>query len=552
MELEPIVEECVATARERLKGKDVEVIVNIADGAKMLHTDGLKLRQVMLNLLTNAAKFTEAGEIVVDASDQGNTLILSVEDTGIGMPADQLPYIFEKFRQVDGSATRKVGGTGLGLAIVRELSKLLGGGVDVTSTLGKGTRFVVTLPGAIDGAEASPDGPAPAQAEPAPAPAGPAPEVASPGGTVLLVDDDVMIEQLVRHHLEDAGLTVLIAPDGVKGLSMTREHPIDAVLLDIHLPKLDGWQVLGEIKSSPSIASTPVIILSVEEERGRAYSLGACEYLVKPVEPDDLVAVIRRVATPSAGEVLIVDDDPSARELVSRNLRRSGFSTSEAASGEEALMRARISQPALVILDLMMPVMNGFEVLRELRASRPDLPIVVLTGKVLDKEDRERLGNGLTQIVAKGGDAIERVIHQAKNLIVARRARKRRARPRVLYIEDSPQNRDIVRRYLDGIYEIIEAEDGEHGIDRARRDEPDLILMDLSLPRIDGWEATRQIKADPKLAPTPVIALTAHAGREEQQKARDAGCCEYVTKPVERSVLLAAIQKHLNARGIDG
>src|SRR6185437_2877403 len=145
----PLVEECVATARERLKGKEVEVVVSISEPAKRLYTDGLKLRQVLLNLLTNAAKFTEAGEIVVDASDRDGTLILTVEDTGIGIPADQLPFIFEKFRQVDGSATRKVGGTGLGLAIVRELSRLLGGGVEVTSTLGKGTRFTVTLVGVI-------------------------------------------------------------------------------------------------------------------------------------------------------------------------------------------------------------------------------------------------------------------------------------------------------------------------------------------------------------------------------------------------------------------
>ncbi len=548
VELSPMVEECVATARERLKGKEVEVIVNISEPAQRLFTDGLKLRQVLLNLLTNAAKFTDAGEIVVDAVDVNGALVLTVEDTGIGMPADQIPFIFEKFRQVDGSATRKVGGTGLGLAIVRELSRLLGGGVEVTSTLGKGTRFTVTLPGAIESATGD--------ARPAEASVEllrpPAEVVELKGASVLLVDDDVMIQQLVRRHLEDAGLEVIVADDGVKALSMARKFRPDAVLLDIHLPKLDGWHVLGAIKYDAAIASTPVIIVSVEEQRARAYSLGACEYLVKPVEPEDLLAVIRRAITPGGGEVLIVDDDASTRELVSRSLRRAGFSTAEAANGEQALMRARVSQPALVVLDLLMPTMNGFDVFRELRAQRPDLPIVVLTGKTLEAHEIALLRNGLTQIVAKGGDAIESVINQAKIAILARHARDKLRKTRVLYVEDSPQNRDIVRRYLDGLYEVIEAEDGEHGIDRAKREEPDLILMDLSLPRIDGWEATRILKADAKLASIPVLALTAHAGREEQQRARDAGCCEYLTKPVERDVLLAAIQRHLQNRGSHG
>ena len=537
-----IVEECVETARERLKGKEVEVVVSIADPSKHLITDGLKIRQIMLNLLTNAAKFTESGEIVVDAFDEGSTRVVTVEDTGVGIPADQLPFIFEKFRQVDGSATRKAGGTGLGLAIVRELARLLDGAVEVVSTLGKGTRFTLRLNGVIQG-DLGALRPANTHVVP-----GHLAEMMSDlhGASVLLVDDDLMTQQLIRHHLTDVGLIVHVADDGVMALRMARDHHPSAVILDIHLPKLDGWQVLTEIKSEPSLAGTPVIILSVEEQRTRGYSLGACEYLVKPVEPEDLVGVIQRTIAPGAGEVLIVDDDAATRELVSRHLRRVGFATSEAANGAEALMRSRVSQPALVVLDLIMPVMDGFEVLRALRASRPELPIVVLTGKTLDARDLSVLRDGLTQIVVKGGEAIEIVVKEAKRIILERHNREQRRKPRVLYVEDSPQNRDIVRRYLDGLFEVIEAEDGEHGIDRARRDEPDLILMDLSLPRIDGWEATRRLKTESKLTRIPVVALSAHAGREEQQRARDAGCCDYLTKPVERDVLIAAIRKQLH------
>ncbi len=537
VELDRIVDECVATARERLNGKDVAMTTSIADDAKLLHSDELKIRQILLNLLSNAAKFTDLGEILVEAVADGHDLILSVEDTGIGIPEDELPLIFEKFRQVDGTSTRSVGGTGLGLAIVRELTKVLGGSVDVQSTLGRGTRFRVILPGVIEAVQSSK--PAAAATERV------AVAEERRGATVLVADDDAMIQELIRGQLEDAGFSVIVSSDGVSALRMVREQRPAAVILDIRLPKLDGWEVLAEIKAQASIAETPVIICSVEEQRARGYALGACEYLVKPIEADMLVGVVRRALKPGSGEVLIVDDDASTRELISRHLRRAGFSTAEASTGEEALARARSSPPALVVLDLIMPTMDGFEVLRGLRAARSDVPVVVLSGKVLSQDETRQLREGFAQIVHKGGSAIDAVIAEARRLLVERRAVAANRLPRILYVEDLPQNRDIIRRHLTGVFEVIEAEDGEHGLDRARRDEPDLILMDLSLPRTDGWEVTRRLKADGKLASIPVIALTAHASREDQARAREAGCIDYLTKPVERDALIATIQRHL-------
>jgi len=544
IELEPIVEECVATAREYLKGKDVEMQISLAEDARILFTDGLKLRQILLNLLSNAAKFTESGEIVVSAVAQGKTLILSVEDTGVGIPADQVPYIFDKFRQVDGSSTRKVGGTGLGLAIVRELSRLLGGSVEVSSTYGRGTSFRVVLPGAIKGVQSAPTSSRRSVL----------PEVAQlqTGSKVLLVDDDMLIQQLMRTQLDEAGFKVLVAGDGVEALRMLREQKPAAVILDIHLPKLDGWNVLQEIKSEADLAGTPVVILSVQEERARAYSLGACEYLLKPIEPDLLVTAVRRAISPGSGDVLIVDDDLATRELLARHLRKVGFSIVEAQNGAEAIARAQHAAPALVVLDLIMPDKDGFDVLRALRTINADIPIVVLTGKELSEEETGMLRDGLAAVVQKNGDAIESVIKEAKRIIMAQRSIEVGRTPRVLYVEDLAQNRDIVRRYLHGLYDVIEAEDGEHGLERAERDMPDLILMDLSLPRMDGWEATRRLKANAKLNAIPVIALTAHASREDQERARAVGCIDYLTKPLERDVLLKTIRRYLQAKVTNG
>jgi CheY-like chemotaxis protein/signal transduction histidine kinase len=534
-----LAEECSATVREYLKGKDVQLTVRVADRARFAFADALKMRQILLNLLSNAAKFTDSGEIVAEVDADGDALKLVVEDTGVGIPADQLAHIFEKFRQVDGSATRRVGGTGLGLAIVRELSRVLGGNVEVTSIVGRGSRFVVRLPSSLGG-----DNVPAAALRPMDEPTVPV----TPSAPILLVDDDPLIQQLVKGALESEGFEVALASDGVEALRLARQlHPA-AVLLDIRLPKLGGWDVLTELKSDAAVAQLPVIIMSVEEERGRGFSLGACEYLVKPVEPERLVGVVRRAIQPNAGEVLVVDDDDDTRELVTRTLRRAGFSATEARDGEDALLRARVSRPAMVILDLMMPKIDGFEVMRRLRAEKIDSPLIVLTGKQLTQDEEVLLREGLARVIQKGGFALDEVIQQAKRLMVDRRTVETTRLSKVLYVEDSAQNRDIVRRYLHGEFELMEAEDGEHGLESAKRHSPDLILMDLSLPRIDGWEVTRRLKADERFKSTPVIALTAHSGREDEEKARAAGCSDYLTKPVERDRLLTTIRRHLGAK----
>jgi CheY-like chemotaxis protein/signal transduction histidine kinase len=541
-----LLDECTATVKEVLKGKDVTLSVTVDPAARTIMTDSLKLRQIALNLLSNAAKFTEQGEIVAGLEAKGDDVVLVVEDTGIGISSEELPFIFEKFRQVDGSSTRKVGGTGLGLAIVRELSRILGGTAIATSQMGRGSRFVVTLPGALDKETAlTPGRESTRTAEEL--------RAVCEGATVLVVDDDPLVQQLLRGQLEAEGFKVLTALDGLSALRLIREHRPASIVLDIRLPRLDGWSVLTEIKSDRSLSNIPVIIMSVEEQRARGFSMGACEYLVKPIEPERLVEVVRHTVAPGAGgEVLVVDDDPSTRELVARNLRKIGFSISEAGDGEEALLRARLSPPSLVILDLLMPKLDGFEVLRRLRNEGSQIPIVVLTGKRLDELEQSTLREGFARIVVKGGAALDQVVSEAKRLVLEQRDVSVAKMPRVLYVEDSAQNRDIVRRYLHGQFDLIEAEDGEHGLDRAAREVPNLILMDLSLPRLDGWEATRRLKQNPALAQIPVIALTAHASRDDQERARHAGCSDYLTKPVERDHLIATIRRHLRGVGAHG
>jgi CheY-like chemotaxis protein/signal transduction histidine kinase len=538
VDVRAVVDECTATVREYLQGKNVLISSQIDPRVDFIVTDPLKLKQILLNLLSNAAKFTESGEIVVEVKADGDAAVFVVEDTGVGIPADQVRFVFDKFRQVDGSSTRKIGGTGLGLAIVRELSRVLGGTAEVSSVLGRGSVFTVRLAGAVQ-----PTVPARPQAlTPRPASGG---SNVPPGTPILVVDDDPLIHQLLSSELEKEGFAVMLALDGVEALSVARARRPKAIVLDVLLPKVSGWSVLTSIKSDPALAAIPVILISVEEQRARGFSLGACEYLVKPFEAEQLVSIVGRLMTTGPGEILVVDDDAGMRELVCRNLKRAGFSATEVRSGEDAVLRARVSRPSLVILDLVMPGgMDGFEVLRRLRAEDPTIRIVVLTGKSLSADEEAVLRDGMTAVLHKGGLAIETVVAEARRLLVEQQREGAARLPRVLYVEDSPQNRDVVRRYLRGEFDVIEAEDGEHGLDRAERDQPELILMDLSLPKLDGWEATRRLKAGP-LASIPVVALTAHASREDRARAHAAGCDGYLTKPVDRDLLIATIRQHL-------
>jgi PAS domain S-box-containing protein len=401
-ELAGLVDECIATVREYVRGRPVEIHAQLDDDIIEVETDKLKLRQILLNLLSNAAKFTESGEVIVDAQREGDTLVVTVEDTGVGIPADQVPYIFDKFRQVDGSPTRKVGGTGLGLAIVRELSRVLGGEVTVTSTVGRGSTFRVVLPGALSGYGAVRKPTAASRAD------------VAPGALVLIADDDPLIHQLLVSELSREGIKVVVAEDGVSALRLAREKAPAAIVLDLYLPQLDGWTVLAELKADPVLARTPVILMSVAEERARGFAAGAADYLVKPFEPQRLADVIAREISAARGEILVVDDDDDTCELVSRQLRAVGFSVATVRTGEAALVRMRTSKPALVVLDLCMPGMSGFEVLSQLRAEQQDVRVVVFTAKSLTPAEEQALRQGMARVVQKDGESMDEIIVEAQ------------------------------------------------------------------------------------------------------------------------------------------
>jgi hypothetical protein len=392
----PLVDQVATTVRPLVEKNANRLTVQCAEGVGAMHSDATRLRQVLLNLLSNASKFTDHGQITLDVARDGSDVVFQVRDTGIGMTPDQLSRLFEAFTQAEASTAAKYGGTGLGLAISRRFCQLMGGDVGVESAAGKGSVFTVRLP-------ASGPGPAGDGVEGARARSG-------AGGTVLVIDDDAAARDLVSRFLEKQGLAVEVAVDGRAGLQAARDRHPDVITLDVVMPGLDGWSVLTALKSDPATADIPVVMLSMVDERNLGFALGASEYLTKPIERDQLLRVLRRYGRAGAARhVLVVEDDALTRTALGRAMQGEGWEVALAEHGRAGLERMAECVPDLILLDLMMPEMNGFEFLEALRGHDAwrGVPVVVITAKELTDAERRRLNGGVQRVVAKGGQGFE-------------------------------------------------------------------------------------------------------------------------------------------------
>ncbi len=403
-DLDALLKEVVATA-EPLAGKKKNRLAYAA-GALLgsVHSDSTRLRQILFNLLSNAAKFTENGTITVAAARvpaQGKDWVeFRVTDTGIGMTAEQQAKLFQPFTQADESTTRKFGGTGLGLSITKRFVEMMGGAVTVESAPDAGSTFTVRVPLAAE----SP----------------PAAVVTTPDdGTVLVIEDDSAARQALVAALAKEGLKAVTAADGAEGLALSRAFKPGAVFLDVIMPKMDGWAVLAEMKKDPRLTDVPVILITGAEGKELGYTLGAAEYLSKPVDPEQLTAVIHKYCEgkPEAG-ILVVDDDATTRHAVRRTLARSGFAVDEAENGRAALAKTAQRNYSLVVLDLLMPEMDGFTFLNEFRRTEAGrtVPVVITTSKDLTRDDRNRLNGKVEAILQKGGYSLDEFQSEIKRL----------------------------------------------------------------------------------------------------------------------------------------
>jgi PAS domain S-box-containing protein len=387
-DLRQAVEDVATTVQPLIARNDNRLVVDVADDVGTMHSDLTRFRQILLNLLSNASKFTERGTVTVAIERQGDEVVLRVTDSGIGMTPEQLGRLFEAFAQAEASTSKKYGGTGLGLAITRRFCQLMGGDVTASSDPGRGSTFTVRLP-----ADAS-----------HPVPERPAEPGDGRAGTVLVIDDDPAARAITRRVLVKEGYAVIEAADGESGLRLAGERHPDLITLDILMPGMDGWAVLGALKADPALAGIPVILQTLLDDRNMGFALGASEYLTKPIDRKRLAALVKQYVPVGGGApVLVVEDDPATRQLLSRELSRAGWRVTEAANGRVALDEVARERPAMVLLDLMMPEMDGFEFLDELRRSHSsaEIPVVVITAMTLTEADRRRLNGGVERVVQK-------------------------------------------------------------------------------------------------------------------------------------------------------
>jgi signal transduction histidine kinase/CheY-like chemotaxis protein len=406
----------VATTVEPLVARNHNsLVVRCAPDVGTMRSDLTRVRQVLLNLLSNASKFTERGTITLVARREAREVILEVSDTGIGMTPEQMGKLFEPFSQAETSTSKKYGGTGLGLAITRRFCALMGGDVTVASEPGRGTTFTARLP--VDVGEPLSAASAAESEEPAVV------HARRGAGTVLVIDDDPAARAITRRVLEREGYVVEEAADGETGLRRAQELRPDLITLDILMPVMDGWAVLTRLKADPALAHTPVILQTIVEDRNMGFTLGAAEYLTKPIERKRLAALVRRyVASAAVGPVLVVEDDQPTRALLVRELGKAGWTVAEAENGRVALERIAESRPALVLLDLMMPEMDGFEFLEVLRRDEAGrgIPVVVITAKTVTAEDRHRLNGGVERVLLTRALDADALLTEVRAVVGAR------------------------------------------------------------------------------------------------------------------------------------
>ena len=415
-----LVQDINTVIRPQVKKNGNLFAVDCAEDVGVGMLDAGRLRQILLNLLSNAAKFTRDGRVDFSVSRDVDWLMFRVRDTGIGMTPEQLNKVFTPFIQADTSTTREYGGTGLGLSISEEMCALMGGRIEASSEVGKGSTFTVYLPVNMRAISEKPmeitDArnlvPNNHQASP------------STESYVLIIDDDSQTQALLERHLKKAGFRVSAASSGSEGLQCVQtQYPL-AIILDIIMPDMNGWQVLSELKSNLATADIPVIMSSVMDEKKKAFDLGAMDYLNKPVNKTHLLRILNRIKPASHSlDVLVIEDDNATRELVVRQLEALGWRASEARHGVEGLLQLDKHLPDLILLDLMMPVMDGFDFLEALHKcpEQCDIPVVVMTAKNLSAEEIKFLNGAVQQIIGKGTLAtnLDNIVQKLKQHISA-------------------------------------------------------------------------------------------------------------------------------------
>jgi len=562
---------------------------------RALSTDPKRLQQILKNLLSNAMKFTERGSVRLRAHvaksgwmpghpilDNAPTVIaFEVADTGIGISPEKQKIVFEAFQQADAGTSRKYGGTGLGLAISREIAGLLGGEIRLHSEVGKGSSFTLYVPlnyvgpenigrvmpriAAMHSATTAGDG-ASARLE----------EIADDRAlldpdkpTLLVVEDDARYATVIRDLARSRGFNVLVANRGTEALRMVHDYKPNAVSLDIFLPDMLGWTVLARLKQDAETRHIPVQIVTVEEERHHSLERGAFSYIAKPATSElinDALERIRLYTLPRTKRLLIIEDDANERLGIEELIRHDDIDIDSAGDGAGAIEKLRTGKYDCVVLDLRLPDMSGFDLIERIQAEPRlhDVPLVVFTGRELSADEDRQLRRAAKSVIIKGVESPERLLDETAlflhrvigDLPPAKQAMVRRLhesddalrQKTVLVVDDDVRNifalSSVLERHGMG---VVTAGNGQEAIEKVSADpDIDLVLMDIMMPGLDGYDTIRAIRASPELMALPIIALTAKAMKGDREKCLEAGASDYLAKPVVTDQLLGVLRQWLH------
>ncbi len=591
--------------RHMIENKKLEFVIDVhPQTGDSLHTDRQRLEQVIKNLMSNAIKFTHQGSITFKIEPmaasgnfqnpnlrQNGGICFSIIDTGIGIKEEKRKAIFEAFQQADGSTSRKYGGTGLGLSISREIARLLNGEIRVESEYGKGSRFSIILPMGEKEAITSPveasneiknnvtSSAPPAQGNPAEGQNNTKVEFSEPvviveddrdkiqqGDTViLLVEDDPNFAKILYQQAKNRNFKGIVCGSGEDAITMAERIKPDAVVLDIHLPGMSGWQVLDHFKNSAELRHIPVHMMSGYERNIDALKKGAIGYLTKPIKNEELESAFDKLEDfiqKKMSSLLLVEDDANLRRSIKKIIGETDISITDAGSGKEAMEALKTKNFDCMILDLGLPDMTGFELLKKLNKEiKPPLPpIIVYTGRELSKDENFELQKYTDSIIIKGVKSEDRLVdetalflhrmvnklpaHQQEMISMLHDEDQIFANKKVMIVDDDMRNVIALTKVLeDKQIEITAAENGEKALQLLDDEKGiDLVLMDIMMPVMDGYETISRIRKNLKHKNLPIIALTAKAMKEDRSKCINAGANDYITKPVNIEKLLTLMR----------
>jgi HAMP domain-containing protein/CheY-like chemotaxis protein/signal transduction histidine kinase len=596
------------------KGLELTVAVSGANVPPTILTDEQRLQQVLKNLISNAVKFTEEGGVTmhIETAPEGmqfalptldgadTVLAFSVIDTGIGIPADKLRLIFEAFQQADGTTSRRYGGTGLGLSISREIARLLGGEIRVTSEPGKGSTFTLFLPVSYAAVEAGSEDLGRLESrleeligegrdlleegtlllEPPPVPApelDPAlllpsevpddrDELQQGDRVVLIVEDDTSFAQTVLDVARERGFKGIVALRGDSALALAHEYKPDAIVLDMELPVMDGWAVLDNLKHHPATRHIPVHIVSAGEGRTNALRAGAVAFLEKPLQEeglDRMLDEIRSFIDRDVRHLLVVEDDETQRNSIVELVGSGDDVVVTAVGSAEEAATALQEQPFdCMVLDLKLPETTGFKLLEQLKKNDQfsNLPVIVYTGTELTRREETRLKKYAESIIVKDARSPERLLDETSLFLHRVEARLPQAKRRmleqlhstdgvftgkkVLIVDDDVRNVFALTSVLEANgMEVVFAENGRDGLDALRENpDVDLVLMDIMMPEMDGYETMQAVRSMPEFEQLPIISLTAKAMKGDRERSIASGASDYITKPVDTDQLLSLMR----------